>query len=448
VGVTDAVDMMALLRDLAPLHRTLACTDTDRSFRILAEVVPGAIIESYPTGSAAWTWTIPQRWELRRATIRDGARILVDSDEHHLHCVNYSQPFRGRVSREELLRHIRTNPERPSAIPFAFAFYQDTWGFCVPHERLGEFTAEAYDVEIDCHFENGDFNVLTALAPGRHEEEFILCANICHPTQVNDSLTGLAAAVDVFVRLAARSERKYSYRLLVVPETIGSLAYLSRHPEVIERAVGGFFCEMLGTGGEFVLQATRLGNTYWDHLAAEALRVTGHPYRRAGFMKSAANDEKCLDSPGVDIPTVSVTRYPFPEYHTSDDCLGLIDPAMQREGRDVLQAMVDLAESDYVPVLNQPGPIFLSGHGLYPDLRSDPSLEGIMNAFYDVMYALDGTASVCELANRLGRPVWEVAYWTDAFASKGLLTRRDSVRCRSGTAAPPCPTIAHFATTP
>lgn len=432
MALTDAIDMMGVLARLGPLHRTLACRATDQAYEIIKPLIPGAVIEGYPCGSAAWSWTLPPRWELIRAVVRgEDGRILIDSNDHHLHCVNYSQPFKGRVSRAELIEHLHTYPSRPGEIPFMFYFYDRKWGLCLQHERMSTLTDATYDVEIDCAFEDGSFNVLSALLPGERTEEFLICANICHPTQVNDSLTGVAAGMDIFQRLAQRPSRKYSYRLLIVPETIGSIAYMSRHPEVVARTVGGFFSEMLGTPGEQVLQGSRRGDTYWDMLAVEAMKASGRPFRHVPFMKSASNDEKCLDAPGVGIPMVSLTRYPYPEYHSDSDNVSLIDAAPLRESRDALQALIDLAEDDYLPVLKQPGPIFLSGHGLRPDVHADPSAAGMMESFYDVMYALDGDLSVCQTAHKIGRSVREVRYWTDAFAAKGLLDKRPFHQGRS-----------------
>jgi len=426
---TDAIDMMALLADIGPLPRTLACRATDEAYTRLQAVIPEGVIESYPTGSQAWSWTLPERWELTRAVVRDGDHVVVDSNEHHLHCLNYSEPFSGRVSREELLAHIHSYPSRPHAIPFMFSFYDRRWALCLQHSKVETLTADAYDVEIDCRREKGDFRVMSALLPGDSPAEFLICANICHPAQVNDSLTGLAVGAEIFRRLAARPSRKYSYRFLVVPETIGSIAYMSRHPEVMARCVGGFFSEMLGTDGPMVLQATRRGDTYWDTVSRAAMAESGLPWKAVPFMKSASNDEKCLDAPGVNIPMFSITRYPYPEYHSNDDNLALISLTRLRESRDVLQQAIDLAESDYVPVLSQPGPVFLSGHGLMPE--RDDKYASRMAAFYDVMYALDGRLSVVQIARAIARPVADVRYWTEAFAEKGLLERRPFVVERS-----------------
>jgi len=182
----------------------------------------------------------------------------------------------------------------------------------------------------------------------------------------------------------------------VVPETIGSIAYVSRHPEVMARCTGGFFSEMLGIDGPMVLQATRRGDTYWNLVSRAAMAESGYPWKAVPFMKSVSNDEKCLDSPCVNTPMFSNTRYPYPEYHSDDYNVSLINLDWMRESRDVLQQAIDLAESDYVPVLRQTGPVFLSGHGLMPP-RDDKYASRIA-AFYDVMYALSGRLSVVQAA--------------------------------------------------
>jgi aminopeptidase-like protein len=425
----DTLDMMAVLRELGPLPRTLACDATDRSLEFVQGLIPGAAIEGYRSGSQAWGWTVPQRWELRRATLRAGDRLIIDSDANHLHCMNYSEAFSGRVTRAELLAHLHTDARRPGAVPFVFSFYERRWGLCMAHDRLGELVGDAFDVDIDCARHDGEMTVLSALLPGQSVSEFILCATICHPCQANDSLTGLVVALELFLRLARLQSRKYSYRLLVVPETIGSIAYLAHHPEVVSRAVGGVFSEMLGTAGPLVLQSSRRGDTYWDLAARAAIGESGLPWRSVPFMKSASNDEKCLDAPGVDIPTISLTRYPYPEYHTSDDNADLIELSRLREARDVMWRFLNLIESDYVPRLTNPGPIFLSGNGLMPD-RGAADYARRMQAFYDVMYALDGERSVVQLSRGLARNVDEVRFWTDAFVDRGL-ARAEPFTCEA-----------------
>ncbi len=429
----DEIDMMQLLSRIAPLNRTLASADTDKALAEISRYLPGSEIEGFACGTKAWSWTIPKRWELDSAFVRCNGEIIVDAGRNSLHVVNYSQPFKGTIGREELLSHLHTDPNRPDSIPFRFAFYHDEWGFCVPHSWLGRFTSNHYDVEINSRFESGVLNTLSYFLPGEAQETFIICANICHPLQVNDSLTGVAAAVDIMKRLAARTNRKYSYLLLVVPEMIGSIAFLANNPAIIERSIGGVFSEMLGTDGPLVGQHTRSGGSYWDGILDSVLHSSGLAYKTVPFLKSASNDEKVLDSPGVDIPTISLTRAPYPEYHSSDDNLSIISVDRLREGRDALQQIIDWAEVDFIPALNQPGPIFLSGHGLYPDWRSDPALLPFWESFIDVMYSIDNKRSFVELATARKIPLSHFHDWISAFKGKGLLTSKPHRLTRSRT---------------
>lgn len=418
------VDLMELLRRIGPLNRTLANRETDRALDIVSKYLPGARIEGFPCGAKAWTWTLPMRWEVESARIEGHDGVLVDYDWHPLHLVNYSQPFSGKVSHEELMAHIHTSPSRPDAIPFVFSYYLPTWGFSVPHNWLPMFRSKAYRVEISSRFESGNLNLLSCLIPGRSEYTIVICSNICHPTQVNDSLTGVAAAVEIARWLLARPNRKYSYLVLVLPETIGSIAYFANHPEMLNKAVGGIFSEMLGTDGPLVGKRTRQRTGYLDGLLEDALANSKLKHHVVGFFEGASNDDKVMDSPGVNIPTISLTRYPYPEYHTSDDNLNIVNIERLREGINVLQTVIDNLERDYIPMLKYPGPVFLSGYGLYPDWRNKPELEPLWKSYLDVLYAIDGKRSIAEIAHHKKLPLDHVAYWTDAFAEKCLLEKR------------------------
>jgi len=420
---TNSINMMDLLARIAPLARTLACEATDKAFNIMKEYIPTAKIEGYSTGSKVWTWTIPPRWEVNKAQISMNGQVLIDYSDHPLTLVNYSRPFKGRVSNAELKKHLWSDPSQPNAIPYVFKYYQDNWGFCVPHTKLDEFNSDFYDVEVDVSLDAGKLNVFYDFLSGTSKKTFIICSNICHPAQVNDSLTGVAVGIDIMNRLRARKERKYSYLFLAVPEQIGSIAYFANNPIVIENSIGGFFSEMLGTSGPMVGQKTRDGDTYFDFLMEQSLKSRVKDYRIVPFLKSAANDEKVMDSPGVDIPSFAITRAPYREYHTSDDNMSIIKDYNLEEARDVLQNVIDFMEADYVPRLRNPGPVFLSGYDLYPNWYDDPTLLPLWSSFIDVMPKIEGRLSVIEIAKKINCDPEHVFYWCDRFHERGLLDK-------------------------
>lgn len=430
----DRFDAHALVRALAPLARTLVHDDNRVALDLCAAALPSFAIEEFPSGSMAWTWRVPNRWHLVESRIEDAATgaLLWDGTSHPLATVNYSLPFEGEVDRETMAAHLFSTEARPHAIPFVFRFYNRDWGVCVPWaQRAGILARDRFRVRIVTDERPGAMLAGVCTLPGEQEHEILVVSNICHPGIANDSISGAAAAVDLARHLAARPRRKYTYRFLFVPETIGSIAYLAAHPEVVAKAAGGFFCEMLGNDNTHCLQFSRAGSTYWDHVAHRTLLDSGLPFRTAPFLGSAPNDEKVLDSPGVGIPTISITRYPYPEYHTSDDNADLIDAARLEESSALIRTLFDRIEDDYLPVYTSRGPVGLAENGLYPDWYRDPSVKPAWLGFVKVMYALDTHRSCEELAAHLDLPVTTVRHWTEAFESRGFLRRDPYVVTRA-----------------
>lgn len=418
---------LALLKALTPLARTLVHDDNARALTFIAEQLPNCSIKGYASGTTVWTWQIPHAWRLLASKLYDADtnEILWDGLSHPLATVNYSLPFEGEVDAETLSQHLFSQPARPDAIPFVYRFYDRDWGFCVPavlREKI--LSRNRFKVCIQTEEKPGELLVGECVLKGACSEEILIVSNICHPGIANDSLTGAVAAVDLARYLAEQPNLKYTYRFLFLPETIGSVAYLAHHPDVIERAVGGFFSEMLGNENTHCLQLSRRGDTYWDTVAQNALKDFGVPFRTAAFLTSAANDEKVLDAPGVNIPTISLTRYPYPEYHTSDDNAAFISAERLTESCAFIRFLFNRIERDYKPVYIQKGPVCLSLHDLYPNWYKHPELKQKWEGFLHVMYALDRDLSCEELADVLSLPVETVLYWTDAFAEKGFLEKR------------------------
>jgi aminopeptidase-like protein len=92
--------------------------------------------------------------------------------------------------------------------------------------------------------------------------------------------------------------------------------------------------------------------------------------------------------------TSGTTRY-YPEYHSSQDTPELASPARLAESRDLVLKMIDTVEGNQVPVNLYQGEIFCSRYGLNIDVYSNP--EG-NRALFDIIFLIDGTRSVAEIA--------------------------------------------------
>ncbi len=131
-----------------------------------------------------------------------------------------------------------------------------------------------------------------------------------------------------------------------------------------------------------------------------------------------SNDEMVINGPGLDIPCISVSRWPYDEYHTSDDNMSIIDEAMRHEAADVIEDITRIFGSDYVPQRTFTGPVFLSGYGLWVDWRQDSALN---RALEEIMLSFDGEHSVFDIACAVGLDYWSVRKYVEKFRAEGLV---------------------------
>jgi aminopeptidase-like protein len=298
----------------------------------------------------------------------------------------------------------------------------------VQHERLGEFDAPEYRVFIDSEFSEGELELGVWTLPGASRREILLLAHLCHPFMANDDLSGVAVLAAVHRRLAAKP-RRYTYRFLVGPETIGSLAYLSAHEQLIPRLAQGLFLEMLGHDDAFSLQRSRQEDSPLDLALELALAARGEPFRTGGFRRVVRNDEGVVNGPGVEVPCPSLSRAapwseggaPFPQYHTSADTPDILDQGRLEEAAEVVLDALEMVEADYLPVRRFRGPVFLSRYGLWVDWRSDRELNAKQD---EVLHLLEGDLSLLQIARRLELDFWVLHGWLEEFRRHGLLDAR------------------------
>lgn len=425
--------LKALLTTLWPLHRTIVSDGTDEALRIVGEHLPasaGYSVATFAPGAPAWTWTVPERYEVDEAYLEtEGGERIADFAWNALHLQSYSLPVDTLLTWEELEPHVHYSDKRPAAIPWEFRYYERTWGFCVTKERFDRLRRDVrYRAVIRSRFiSDPDRGLRVGVAVidpagGRHADagEMIVCAHICHVRQANDDLSGVVSAVELARRLAADPlpPGSMSVRFLFVPETIGSIAWFSHNEPLIPRFKGALFCEMTGTNGPLRLQRSRQDGHTLDQVARMAFAERFGAFDESAFRQLISNDEMVINGPGVNVPCVSISRWPYDEYHTSDDSPDIISESMLSEASDIAERIVRVFASDYVPRRRFKGPIFLSGHGLWVDWRVEPKLN---RAIEQIMLRLDGDRSVFDIASELGLDYEMVRRYLDRFRAAGLV---------------------------
>lgn len=409
--------MYDLIQELWYLKRDLVSDDFDRALLRLAEEIPEMKIHMYPTGETCWTWRVPEKWTCHEAYLEtlDGRR-LIDYADHPLHVISYSLPFEGIVSRQELLNHLHTHPRLPDAIPFVFKYYERDWGLCATQELKQSLTEENYRVVIRTSFEPGTLKVGEVVIPGESEQSFMLVAHLCHPAMVNDDLTGVVVGIDIARALLQGPQPYFTYRLLILPETIGSVAYLSHHEHLIPEMVGGLFLEMLGNDSPHALQGSFQPGSQVDLCLKTTLPFLDEKAFHAPYRMVINNDERQFNAPGVRVPMLSISRverrdsptWPYPEYHSSHDTPQIVNPERLEESRDMILGLLKSWERNQYVVNQFKGEIFCSGYGIWVDYRTNP--EGHRRLF-EIMERCDGERTIAEIAAELEIPfqsVWEV----------------------------------------
>ena len=415
--------MMEMIEGLYQLPRDIVSDGYDVAMAALAKQLPLTIHE-FPTGTGCLTWIIPEKWTCKEAFLEtlDGRRLF-SYDDHPLHVVSYSLPFEGIVSREELLNHLHVHPLMPDAVPFIFKYYERDWGLCCTRQTRDSLQDAQYRVVIRTEFSYSTLKVGEFILPGETDESIVLCAHLCHPGQINDDLSGVVVGMEVMRRLMNQPKQRYTYRLIILPETIGSAAWISRHEHLIPKLVGGIFLEMLARNNAFTLQQTFPGGTELDRCFELAVKHAAPDSRVIPFM--CMNDERQFNAPGVRVPMAALYRilpeghpdWPYREYHSDHDNISHISPGLLEESCNLVMTMLGVLEKNTVPEALFKGELFMSRYGLHVDWYMDRQAN---EQFFNILYRFDGTRTLASIATELGIPFQSVSTVAEKLKNAGL----------------------------
>jgi len=399
-------DIYNLLSELFPINRSLTGQGVRETLTRLQNFIPLNIHE-VKSGTEVFDWTVPPEWNIRDAWIKnEKGEKIVDFQESNLHVVGYSTPVDQTISLTELRTHLHSLPDQAQAIPYITSYYKERWGFCISHEQLTNLPEGDYHVYIDSTLSKGVLNYADLVIPGELEEEIMFSTYICHPSMANNELSGPCLST-YLARWIMEAPRKYSYRFVFLPETIGSIVYLHQNiTELKKKVKAGYVLTCCGDDRCYSFVESRLGNTLADRAALAVLDSSQPDFKHYSFLERGS-DERQYCAPGVDLPFASVMRSKYgeyPEYHTSLDDLSLVNPRGLQGTYDVYQAIIELIEiNDYYQIncLCEPQ---LGKRGLYPDLSTKKSSETVRDISSFIAYA-DGNHDLIDISQRIKTPV-------------------------------------------
>jgi aminopeptidase-like protein len=422
--------MMEIIRDLTPLNRNIISDECDRAVDYLCSVLPFRVIR-YRSGEDYNGWIIPDSWDLVDARILKEGRLVYDATRTPLCVIALSKPFHGRVSREELRNHLHYDHRYEDAVPYhyrqQFRPWARDWGFCVPRRLFESLEEGPYDVVLETREKPGEMKILEFTHKGITGWTVVFGSNLDHPGVSNDGLAGCVAGIEILRRLQGR-KTKLSYRLVLSPGIIGSEYYLGKmEGGEREKILEGVFLEMLGSKTELAFQQSKDGLSNIERCVLNKIRGETLPCRVGPFRSIIINDEYLWEAYGIPMPSLS--RFPYPEYHSSMDTPSIISEESLEEAVALLLAAVEDLESTPFVEKQFEGTICLSNprYDLYMDYgqiafgeRPDEHLKK-MRLLMDLVPTLSRLTSIDYVSETLGLPAGVVREYLSRWVAKGLL---------------------------
>lgn len=422
-------EIYKLAKELWPINRSITGEGVRKTLNRICHHIPQLEIKSVPSGTKAFDWNVPKEWSVKEAFIVTPAgEKICDFSVNNLHLVGYSVSFEGEISFEELKEHLYTLPNQPNAIPYVTSYYQERWGFCLTQDQYNTLENGIYKVVIKSSLFDGELNYGELLIKGKKEQEIFLSTYICHPSMANNELSGPSVLTFLSKWLQEVNETNFSYRIVFIPETIGSIVYLSKNYEVMKKKIfAGFNISCVGDDRSYSYLPSRNGNTISDLMAKHVLKWIDLNFIKYTWL-DRGSDERQYCAPGIDLPIASMlrTKYgKYPEYHTSlDDLEKVVSPKGLNGGYWMLRRAIEAIEKNKkfkVTVLCEPQ---MSKRGLYPTLSTKKTGEQ-SRLMLNFMSLCDGNNSLLDIAEILGVAIWDLYSLVDILTSHNLLQIQD-----------------------
>ena len=416
-----------LANELWPLNRSLTGNGLRKTLDIIKREIPDLKIFSVPSGFKAYDWVVPKEWMVKEAWIKtpDGEKIC-NFEENNLHLIGYSQPFKGNVDLSILQNHLFSLPEQIDAIPYVTSYYEEKWGFCIKHKDRLKLKPGIYQVFIDVEHFEGFMNYGELLVKGKSKKEVLLSTYVCHPSMANNELSGPVVAQEVAKIISKLTDRYFSYRFLFIPETIGSIVYISKNLKILqENLIAGFVLTCLGDEGIYSYIPSRYGDSYSDYIVKKTFQHRNKKFKSYSFL-DRGSDERQFCAPKVNLPICSVTKSKygtFSQYHTSKDDLNFISSKGLSESIEIYSHFLFFIENNYVPEVNVLCEPQLGKRGLY-SLNSKSRTLSNYRDYCNVFAYSDGMNDIFSLSEQIKIPVHDIITLVEDLEKEGLITLR------------------------
>lgn len=407
-----------LFDELFPIMRSITGPGIEKSIQIFERYMPLKVTK-IPTGTKVFDWIVPQEWHFKKAKlISPHGEIICDADINNLHVVNYSEKINRELSLEELNPHLHSIPELPTAIPYVTSYYKRSWGFCLSHNERMRLKPGKYKAIIETKFIDGGVPFAQCKLEGESKKEILITSYLCHPSLANNELSGPLALLGLYNRIRKWEKRRYTYRFLLNPETIGALCFLHAHAkELKDNLVSGFTLTCVGgPAKELKYKSSRLEGSLINNVLKYSKKNTTLPIEVFPFTPLGGSDERQYCSPGFNFPMGQISRTTYGKYdgyHNSLDTKDFMKIDNVIESIETIEQTLKYIEICGNPVNLQPfGEPQLGKRNLYPNMNSHETRKNSEDEYVDgrtqlnrillMLNMADGETSLIDIANKAG----------------------------------------------
>lgn len=385
--------MIKTIKELIKFNINLLGSGFDNALLYLDSLIGLETIE-IPSGTKLETWTVPNEWVPKEAWVKFNGKKIIEY-KNDLSLMVYSSPFKGKITREELKRHLYINKERPEATPYEHSFYEKKWGFCLPANKVYDKDGKdklkegEYEVFIDAEQKPGTMKIGVHTIPGKSDREILLFAHLDHPYQANDNLSGVACLTD----LAPRIKDKYDHTIKIIfcPKTIGSIGYaLTQDISKVDFVLA---VDCVGNDNDPLIQWSFDETNKLNKIAHLAMMEGEESFSMNKFRASVGSDEYIFNDPLIGIPGLMISRHPFRERHSSDDKPEIINEEKLKLTQNIVKNIIKIYEEDFIPVRKFKGPLMRSKYEVQTPIKD---FNLILDHF---IYDIDGKRTLAEITD-------------------------------------------------
>lgn len=393
---------------LFPITRSLTGNGVKKTLSIIQKEIPQLKIKKFKSGTKVFDWNIPEEWNVRDAYVIDKYNDrIIDFKKNNLHLVGYSIPIKKNITKKELFKNLYFLKNQPKAIPYITSYYKRRWGFCISYNEYKILDKryslnDKFKIVINSNLnKKGNLNYGELILKGKSKKEILISTYICHPSMANNELSGPIVSMGLINYFKNKKLNK-TLRFIFIPETIGSISYLSKNIKYLkENVVGGYNLSCIGDERQHSCMFSKYQNSPSDEAIIEAYKLLNiKNYKVYSFLKRGS-DERQYNSPGIDLKISSIfrTKYgEYPEYHTSSDNFNLVTLKGCVGGFNVARKSIEILLKRIYPkykIMCEPQ---MGKRGLYPTL-STKNEKKLTISYMDFLQYADGTNSLEKISN-------------------------------------------------